>query len=166
MAQQLLDLGERAARAQRLHGGEMPQPVRVDHPEADTLCGGRHDLCYPRGAEGGMGRHEPDEDGPALRARWTAIAQIGGDGGADISGDRQTLSSGSLAVHDDLAETPIDIIKLESGDFGRAQSEPGKQRQDREIPASSCARRQLLLPLDDNYFCRRRASEGVQPRPD
>lgn len=28
------------------------------------------------------------------------------------------------------------------------------------------ARRQLLLPVGDNYFCRRRASERVGPRPD
>lgn len=84
-----------------------------------------------------MGSHEPDEDTPALCARRTAVAQIGGDGGADVGGDWQTLSSGSLAVHDDLADTPIEITKLEGGDFGRAQSEPREQRQDREIPASS-----------------------------
>ena len=34
---------------------------------------------------------------------------------------------------------------------------------DRQVREKTCVRRQLLPPVSDNYFCRRRVSKGVSP---
>ena len=66
---------------------------------------------------------------PGLRS----AAKIGHQRLADIDRQRQAVKPRALAVHDDLAAPPIDIVERQRGDFAGAQSKPHHQQQDRVV---------------------------------
>jgi len=80
---------------------------------------------------------DPHEDRPAFGARGAAMAQIGSHRFPDVGGRREALGAVALAVHDDLARSPIDMVELKCRDFARPQPETDERGQDRHIPATS-----------------------------
>jgi hypothetical protein len=79
------------------------------------------------------------------------VAQICGHGFANVTRQRQTLCSVSLAANDERAGSPIDVLKPERSHLTRAQPEASEHGQDGEVsvplPRAAITRRQKALYL-------------------
>lgn len=78
----------------------------------------------------------------ATGAARAIMLQIGGKSLANIRRQRQLGPPSELSPNCDLAEFPIDIFKFQADDFAGAESEPGKQHQNRvTAPCGECFER-------------------------
>ena len=136
MTQEVLDLGQRGARTEQLRCGEMAQPVRVDAAEAGPLRGGGHDMRHAGGTERCQGSEQADEDGATLHA-GRAPAKVRRDRRAHVCRQGHALGPVSLAVHDDLSNTPLQVVEAQGRHFGGAQAETDQRGDDRKVAESS-----------------------------
>ena len=81
------------------------------------------------GAERCPRRDRPQEHGPRLGAR-TALREVVSHRLADVDWERHLLHPVALAVHDDLAEVPVDVVEAKARDLPRPQPEAGEEEQD------------------------------------
>ena len=64
--------------------------------------------------------------------------QVSRDCFADIRGQWQSFGAIAFAVgNHDLAGSPIDVLKLQFGDFARPQAQANKHGQDREVTTAT-----------------------------
>ena len=110
--QHLADLGQRRARPEHLGRGRVPQTMRA-HPGQPRPIARRadhpgHRAAVHRGARGG----HPQEQRPALAPR--ATAKIGHHRLAHIDRQRQHVLPAALAVHEQLASAPVDVVQARS----------------------------------------------------
>lgn len=64
-------------------------------------------------------------------------AQILGHRSADVAGQRQTLIAPILAVHDDVARSPVDVVEPHPGHLAGPQPQPEESRS--QLSRSCCA---------------------------
>jgi hypothetical protein len=95
----------------------------VDPAEVGAATGGGYDLRHASAGEGAMGRPDAHEDGPALGGPGTAVAQISRHRFADVGRQGKAFDAASFAPHEELTGPPIQVVKLELGDFPRPQAE-------------------------------------------
>ncbi len=105
----------------------------MDPPQAGASGGGGHDLGHPAGAEGAMRRLDPYEHRPATGTRRTTAFEISSDRLTDIRGQWEAFRTICFASHDDLAGSPIDVVKRQPGDLARPQAKTDQHGQDREV---------------------------------
>ena len=84
VTKELADLWQRRPSPQHLHGGGVPQPVRMDSPEAGPLGHTRHHVAHAAGTEVAMGSFDSDKYCPPLSADGTPTLEILGDGAANV----------------------------------------------------------------------------------
>ena len=63
------------------------------------------------------------------------VPEVGGQGFADVGGQRQAVVLASLAPHLQLAGPPIDVIEFQGDDLARPQPQAGQQEDDGAIAA-------------------------------
>ena len=87
---------------------------------------------------------------PALGTCGTAAAQVCRHRFADVRRQWKMFNTASFTAHDDLAGSPIDIVKTKLGDFARPQAETDQHGHDREVAAavSSAAVARCQKPPD------------------
>ncbi|WP_245435226.1 hypothetical protein [Mesorhizobium sp. WSM3879] len=145
--------------------------VGVDPAEPGAAIGGGHDLRHASACEGIVGRPDSHKYCPALGGPGTAVAQIGRHRFADIGRQGKVFDAASFAPYENLTGPPIQVVKLELGDFPRPQAETNQHSQDREVAAAvrriAAAGRQQALNLVaiqslGNPANRRPATEGTQ----
>lgn len=129
----------------------MAQAVGVDPAEPGAATGGGHDLQHASACEGIVGRPDSHKYCPALGGPGTAVAQIGRHRFADIGRQGKVFDAASFAPYENLTGPPIQVVKLELGDFPRPQAETNQHGQDREVAAAvrriAAAGRQQALNL-------------------
>jgi hypothetical protein len=82
------------------------------------------------------GRYESHEDPPRC-ADARVFAKIVCQSFSNIREKRQMVHHPAFSTDNDLANPPANIIKFERYDFSSAQTEPGKQEQNRVISAAA-----------------------------
>jgi hypothetical protein len=83
-------------------------------------------------------RFDHYEHHSALRAWWAAVVQVRRDRFANIHGQWESLCALAFTVRDDdLARSPIDIVKLAFGDFACPQAQTNKHDQNREFTTTT-----------------------------
>lgn len=138
MPQQLRDLGQRSAATERASGQAVAEDVCaprwwIQPGSIDRVLDDRRDRRGARKADERCVRANEDI---AAGASWTTSLEIRGDGLADVLRQRQPLDAAALSLHRELADIPIDVVERERYDLACSQSEPSKQKQDCEIPAT------------------------------
>ena len=103
--------------------------MRRDRSEARAFRGRADDRPHP--VERPMGRTLAEEDSSRGDARTSA--HIGAQGPADVVRKRKLLALLPLAVDDDRAAPPIDVIERQRENLARAQTQAGEQQDDRDI---------------------------------
>jgi hypothetical protein len=101
----------------------VPQPVRMDSPEAGPLGGIRYHVAHAAGSEVAMRGFDSDKYCPPLGADRTATLEIVGHGAVICRGRlsperwRQwnAFDRVRLAANDDFAGSPVDIVQPELG---------------------------------------------------
>lgn len=78
-----------------------------------------------------MGRPRAEED--ASRGDARTPAHIGAQGPADVGRQRKLLALLALAVDDELAAAPIDVIERQREHLARAQTQAREQQDDGDI---------------------------------
>jgi hypothetical protein len=79
----------------------------------------------------------PHEHVIVVHARRSAVEQVLGDCRTDIGQQRQRQHRRRLALlHRDQAQPPVDVRQPQTRDVARAQPRPGRQQQDRPVPAT------------------------------
>ncbi len=114
MAEQLADLSQGGALAQRLCGGEVPQPVSADHREAGPSARGANNVGHSVARQPCRGRMHSQEQPPALDA-LPASAQVAGHRLADVVWQRQELLPITFSPHHHLASPPVEVVEAERG---------------------------------------------------
>lgn len=132
MSKHLADVAEGDSVAE--HGGRqgVPQPVRAHRRNP-----GPH-ACPPHGLtdSGGTQRSERclhAHDQRPSRHPWASMGEVGDEGLADIYRQRETFDASALAVHDEFSRPPVDIVELQPGHLGSAQTETRQQDQHRIV---------------------------------
>ena len=69
----------------------------------------------------------------ARRAVRAMVAEVVGYGEADVSRQWKAIVLASLALHLQLADSPIDIIQFQGDHFARPQPQAGEQEEDSAI---------------------------------
>jgi hypothetical protein len=83
-------------------------------------------------------RFDRYEHRSALRTWWAAVVQVRRDRFANIHGQWESLCALAFTVRDDdLAGSPIDVVKLKFGDFACPQAPASKHGQDREVTTAT-----------------------------
>ena len=82
-------------------------------PKASAPSNVRHDGAHTGRAKRVMGRKMPDEHGPTLGIRRSAVLQIFGHSMSNIGGKGHLLITIALAVNTDRSCAPVDIVKPE-----------------------------------------------------
>src|SRR5712692_10106360 len=103
--------------------------------EPRALAGGSHHLAHTFGSEPTQRGEHPQEH-LALGAPGAASAEIGGYRRSDVGWQWQALLGVSLATHDDLSSSPLDVIEAEGRDFCGSQPEAGEQHQNGIVAAA------------------------------
>lgn len=95
-------------------------------------------IAYRTTGESVMRSRDPCKHHSALRACGTAVMQVSRDCFADIRRQWQSFGAVAFAVgNHDLAASPIDMLKLQFGDFACPQAQANKHGQDREVTTST-----------------------------
>jgi len=105
----------------------------ADGPKPGALCRGRHHAADRTWTHRAMRSERSHENRPVKRAGRSTTTQIAGQRAADVDRQRQAIVAVSLAVDQELAGTPIDVIEHETRNLAAAQAEPSHQDHDREI---------------------------------
>src|SRR5664280_3125488 len=99
----------------------MTKPVRPDLGHSGALACGVDDRGdSPRGQPHSRS-DRPEEHRPGLGS-WSTSAHVAGHRGTDIMSQRQSLVVATLAVHEDLASSPVDVVEAQAGDFAGSES--------------------------------------------
>ena len=111
---------ERGSRSEDVGRDRMPQRMHRDGPEPGPLTG-RPDHLPDRAS---TSRQRPErrahgQEHMQVAAHWATLAQIVDQRLANIGRERQPLVAVTLAAHDQLAGTPVDVRQLELGDLAR-----------------------------------------------
>jgi hypothetical protein len=134
MTQHLRDLLKRHAGAQHLGRRGMPQPVRPDLSDpsaaARTPDDHRDDMAADR-----CERRQRQQEQRAMLARGTD-PQIRDERLPDVHRQRHRVLTMPLAVHEQLARTPVDVVQPDRGDLPGAQPEPREQHQHGKVAAA------------------------------
>src|ERR1700681_2951637 len=76
VTQELADLWQRRPSPQHLYRGRVPQPMRMDSPEASPLGSICHHIAHAAGTEMAMRGFDSDKYSPPLGADRTATLEI------------------------------------------------------------------------------------------
>ena len=57
--------------------------------------------------------------------------------GAHIGWEGHALDPASLALHDELPDTPVHVVEVQGRHFGGTQAETGQRGEDREVTAAA-----------------------------
>src|SRR6516164_5511066 len=99
----------------------------MNRPKAAPFASVANNLRYRATGESMMRSCDPCKHCAALRAYGTAVMQVSRDCFADIRGQWQSFGAIAFAVgNHDLAGSPIDVLKLQFGDFARPQAQANK----------------------------------------
>jgi hypothetical protein len=110
----------------------------MDRFKAATFASVANNLRYRASGESMMRSSDPSKHRAALRACGTAVMQVSRDCFADIRGQWQSFGAIAFAVgNHDLAASPIDVLKLQFGDFACPQAQANKHGQDREVTTAT-----------------------------
>ena len=97
-----------------------------------------NNLRYRASGESMMRSCDPSKHRAALRTCGTAVMQVSRDCFADIRGQWQSFGAIAFAVgNQDLAASPIDVLKLQFGDFACPQAQANMHGQDREVTTAT-----------------------------
>jgi len=135
--QQLTDLRQGRAGPEKSGGKAVPEdmgPLACEAPDASTLesgLGDHRDRASGCKADAGSDRTQKQ---PAARRFRATIAQVGGDGSADVWRDRHPYSLPALGANAHLAGSPIDIIQCKGRDLVGAQAELGQHHKNGVVP--------------------------------
>src|ERR1700737_5291609 len=100
----------------------------MDRFKAATFASVANNLRYRASGESMMRSCDPSKHRAALRACGTAVMQVSRDCFADIRGQWQSFGAIAFAVgNHDLAASPIDVLKLQFGDFACPQAQASRQ---------------------------------------
>ena len=95
------------------------------------------------------------------------MLDISDDRCSDVVTQRHSRLASSLSVYEDRARLPVDIVKIEVGNFAGAQTELGEDHQNRVVPTTHCRRPitgiENLLDLLGREKCWK---AGKSPAPD
>ena len=116
MPEYLAHLHQRGSTPKHLGGQGVAEPVGPDPPHTRPVAGPPGDTVHQIGPDGPRWRLGSEEH-LADRRRRTGLAQVDAQGFADIGGQRQTIPAASLAPHDDLSGSPVDVPQLKAGHF-------------------------------------------------
>jgi hypothetical protein len=124
----------------------------MDRFKAAPFASVANNLRYRASGESMMRSCDPYKHCAALRACGTAVTQVSRNYFADIRWQWQSFGAIAFAVgNHDLAGSPIDVLKLQFGDFACPQAQANKHGQDREVTTATSgagvARRQKALHL-------------------
>ena len=133
MTQELLDLRQLGARAEQLGCCEVSQPMRMDAAEAGPFGGGGHDLRHGGCAQPSERSEQANEHGAPEDAGRPPV-EVRSNRVADICRQRHALDSMSLAVNDDLASAPPQVVQPQVRELSDAQAETGQRSDDGENP--------------------------------
>ena len=79
---------------------------------------------------------EAHEERTALRS-GRAPMEVRHEPGTHIGREGHALSPASLALHDELSDTPVHVVEAQGRHFGGAQAETGQRGDDREVTAAA-----------------------------
>ena len=108
--------------------------MRVDAAEAGPLRGGGHNLRRGGGAQRSQRSKQTNEDGVPQGA-GRPLAEVRGNRVAHVCREGHALDSVSLAVDDDLAGAPPQVVEPQVRQFGNAQAETGQRGDDGKVAA-------------------------------
>ena len=103
-------------------------------PRPAPLSGGSHDLRHSGTAQRSERCEQANENGAFLDAS-RSLAEVRRDRIAYICREGHALGPASLAVHDDLAGAPPQVVETQGRHFGGAQAETGQRGDDRKVAA-------------------------------
>jgi hypothetical protein len=110
----------------------------MDRFKAAPFASMANNLRYRASGESMVRSCDPCKHCAALRACGTAVTQVSRNCFADIRGQGQSFGAIALAVSNhDLAGSPIDVLKLQFGDFACPQAQANKHGQDREVTTAT-----------------------------
>ena len=104
--------------------------------ESGPLRGDADDVRYRGEPERRMWCGKAHEERTALRS-GRAPMEVGSERGAHVGRKGHALSPASLAVHDELADSPVHVVETQGRHFGGAQAETGQRGDDREVTAAA-----------------------------
>ena len=138
MAQHVADLAERGPLAHHFDGQTVTKLVsptrrRVDSGTFDRMANHRADAAGS--SKSANGRPDAKENAPAA-ARWPAMAQVVRNRIADLVGQGKIVAYSSLCTHVQRRASPVNVIKLEKGDFAQTKSQSCKQQQNGVVAAT------------------------------
>jgi hypothetical protein len=112
----------------------VPQAVRANRAELGAL-GRCCDHPSDRARTHAVVRCERSHEHSSVQsASWSPTPQVAGQRDANIGRQRQTLIPARLAVDQDLAGAPVNVINRQRSDLAAPQPKPAHQQHDREIP--------------------------------
>jgi hypothetical protein len=116
----------------------MAQPMSMDRTKAAPFCGAGNGHAHRSTRKSPVWRFDRYEHRPALRAWWTAMLQVRRHRFSNIHGQWKPLCAVAFTVcDDDLAGAPIDVVKLEFGDFACPQAQTNKYDKNREFTTAT-----------------------------
>jgi len=137
VTQELSDIRQGRPGPQHLRRSCVPQPVRMDSPEARPLGSIGHHVAHRAGAEMPMRGLDPYEYRPTLSAGRATVLQIFGNRSSDVCRQWDAFDTVRLTAHDDLAGSPINIVQPELGHLTRPQAETDQHCQDGDVAATA-----------------------------
>src|SRR5262249_24859225 len=137
VAEDLADLVQRRPRTE--HPGRQGMPEEVRPREVGSQYGYPRRTTNERAEGTGVGqtpvrRPGSDEDAPR-RAGRAMVAQVAGQGFADIGREWETVVRAPLAPHLQHAGPPVDVLEFQGDHFAGPQSQAGQQENDGLITA-------------------------------
>jgi len=106
----------------------VPEPVSADPSvQAGPVRQSGHHAGHTVAIQRSVGPDRGQEHLPVNPVVATVGPQIGGQGFADLGGQRHELVILAFAGDAHSAGAPVQIIQAELGDLSRPQPEPGKQ---------------------------------------
>src|SRR5690242_13783721 len=156
MAQQLADLRQARARAEKFSGEAMSEKmgalasITTDTSAVERGLGDHRDRAT--GCKTDMRRQCAEKQAATRRPR-AAITEIGNDSGANIWRDWHSRSLSPFGVNEHLASAPVDVIQGKGRNFAGPQAELRQHHEDSIIPPPQSGR--SVTTLEDRLNLRR-----------
>lgn len=112
----------------------MPHPVRPERRDSRVKTSALDHVVNQVGADR-LARGPTGEEHQPGAFLTAALAEVGAERFADLTGQRQPVLPAALAAHGQFPAPPVHIVEPEPGHLDRAQPESGDQQHDRPFRA-------------------------------
>ena len=130
MPKHVADLAKRGATTKHLRRRGVTQQMgsSVRWIESRTADGAGHRTANAQTRQATKRSSNRDEEVPSRTGR-SSLTRIRSESRADVARQREHVVARALAVHRDLAGSPIDVLDPQCGDLTATKADPDQQRQ-------------------------------------